>query len=274
MVDPLGAALMQALLEQQNCPCPRRENIDLEPGAAVEDTHWLAGRDEEWRHVGATPARGRASNTSMNLCSRMQQGKLDKPMFAVDAETAECSTSPWSRPLYGSPSSSESEVDVESAGSAISTMSTLPPLGDISQSSKLERSEQQPPKDAKALLEGGTAAAEGTLRLHLREIQNKDPDLVIIVRKINLLGFNSPVILQNYFEQFCPVERVHVAHCHVKCQHSEKKRLRPGRLGFVVLTNKNDARSVLAKGNVQQINGSPIHVTAFQQQDADIADLA
>lgn len=107
---------------------------------------------------------------------------------------------------------------------------------------------------------------EETLRAHLRELQKIEPERVVLVRKINRLGFESPAILEKHYSKFGKVQRVLVAHSHVKSQNRRFfSRLRPSGLGFVVMSKKEDADAILALGPQQTIGG---------ERDADSPDCA
>jgi hypothetical protein len=107
-----------------------------------------------------------------------------------------------------------------------------------------------------------------TLRDHLQELQDEDPALVIIVRKISKLGFQSPDLLRNYFEEYGEVGKILVAHSFVKPSNRRvKPRVRPAGLGFVVMTSRADADAVLCMGENQTIAGVPVQVLPYAQPE-------
>mmetsp|Transcript_62235 Transcript_62235/g.111198 ORF Transcript_62235/g.111198 Transcript_62235/m.111198 type:complete len:583 (+) Transcript_62235:64-1812(+) len=117
---------------------------------------------------------------------------------------------------------------------------------------------------------------EETLRTHLRELQKVSPDKVVLVRKINRLGFESPAALEAHYSQYGKVERVLVAHSHVKSQNRRfAARLRPSGLGFVVMSKKEEADAILALGAEQVVGGgvdhqgATIRVQRFQRRSDD-----
>jgi hypothetical protein len=88
----------------------------------------------------------------------------------------------------------------------------------------------------------------GTLRTHLSTLQNEDPMRVLIVRRINRLGFESDQALREYFTKLGNVRHVLVAHSRVK--PSAKRpvaRVRPAGIGFVVMATQEEANAVLAQ---------------------------
>lgn len=104
----------------------------------------------------------------------------------------------------------------------------------------------------------------GTLRKNLEALQEQNPMSILIVRRINRLGFNSSTFLEKHFAQFGDgVLHVLVAHSRVK--PSVKRpvaRVRPGGIGFVVMANHLDVDSLLAKKHV--IHGVTIQVQRYE----------
>mmetsp|Transcript_108857 Transcript_108857/g.209167 ORF Transcript_108857/g.209167 Transcript_108857/m.209167 type:complete len:581 (+) Transcript_108857:99-1841(+) len=120
---------------------------------------------------------------------------------------------------------------------------------------------------------------EETLRTHLRELQKVEPEKVVLVRKINRLGFESPAALRTHYSKYGKVEKVLVAHSHVKSQNRRfAARLRPSGLGFVVMSKKEEADAILAEGPEQVVAGGPDHAGAairvqrFQRRSEDAKD--
>merc|ERR1719161_3173488 len=78
----------------------------------------------------------------------------------------------------------------------------------------------------------------GSLRQDLELLRQRQPECVIIVRKIKKLGFESPQLLDKYFSQFGEVKELLVAHSHVKPTSKRPNgRVRPAALGFVVMAD-------------------------------------
>lgn len=121
----------------------------------------------------------------------------------------------------------------------------------------------------------------GTLRTHLERMNGEDPRCILVVRRINRLGFQSPTLLEEYFERFGGTRRVLVAHSRVKPSTKRPAyRIRPAGLGFVVMASPESAEQVV---NIQmhEINGVMIEVSYYKDragalglEDGDIDGLA
>ncbi|CAJ1336362.1 unnamed protein product [Effrenium voratum] len=124
--------------------------------------------------------------------------------------------------------------------------------------------------------EGSDANHSGdTLRMHLRSLLHVDSSRVLIVRKINRLGFSSPTILKEHFSWYGTVENVLVAHSRVKSgggQAGIVSRLRPSGLGFVVMSKAEEAEMILTQGNEQQVCGTVIRVQKFERRMSESLD--
>lgn len=113
------------------------------------------------------------------------------------------------------------------------------------------------------------AGVDESLRDHLRELADIDTKRVLMVRKINKLGLESSLFLKEYFSQFGSVEKVMVAHTRVRAKGLEKARIRPAPLGFVVLSNTEEANAALAQGAEHSVKGVDIGVFSFESHPAD-----
>lgn len=114
---------------------------------------------------------------------------------------------------------------------------------------------------------------EETVRTHLQLLQEVDPARVLLVRKINRLGFDSPDILKHHFSWFGAVEHILVSHSRMKwTQQSSTRvissRVRPSGMGFIVMASPQAAAAVLAHGLEQVVAGATILVQRFEQKDA------
>eukprot|EP00913_Durusdinium_trenchii_P031299 g29306.t1 len=96
----------------------------------------------------------------------------------------------------------------------------------------------------------------------------KDPDKLIIVRRINKLGFKASRKLKQYFGEFGTVVRVLIAHstCRDLKDTEGKVRQRPSSLGFVQLASAEAVRQALALGTEQEVEGAVILVQKFERQ--------
>jgi len=104
-----------------------------------------------------------------------------------------------------------------------------------------------------------------TLRTHLEILANEDPNRILLVRRINRLGFDSPLHLEKKFSEFGSVTRVFVAHSRVK--PSTKRpvpRVRPAGLGFVLMDTTEDAHSIARSGPQMTINNVNVEVKLYQ----------
>jgi len=104
-----------------------------------------------------------------------------------------------------------------------------------------------------------------TLRTHLEALAEEDANRILIVRRINRLGFESPQHLQKHFSDFGAVCRVFVAHSRVK--PSAKRpvpRVRPAGLGFVLMETAEDALKIANSGPQMMINDVSIEVKLYQ----------
>jgi hypothetical protein len=104
----------------------------------------------------------------------------------------------------------------------------------------------------------------------LNELQSEDPDKILIVRKINRLGFDSADVLKEHFEEFGKVSKVRLSNAHQK-EHSGHfhVRLRPSGIGFVVFESSGAAAKVLAEGETRVIQGVEVHLRAFERRRFD-----
>lgn len=114
-------------------------------------------------------------------------------------------------------------------------------------------------------VEGGE---QETLRKHLRELQQMEPNRILLVRKINRLGFQSPQKLEAYFSQFGTVSRVLIAHSHVRSQNRgvAVMRQRPSGLGFVVMSSSEEVEKIIDLGPEQVVEGASIRICRFERR--------
>jgi hypothetical protein len=121
-----------------------------------------------------------------------------------------------------------------------------------------------PPADVSSKLIGS-----GSLRQDLELLRQRQPECVIIVRKIKKLGFESPQILDEYFSHFGEVSELLVAHSHVKPTPKRPNgRVRPAALGFVVMANPEATKKAFSFGTEQTVGGVSIELAPFESFDA------
>merc|ERR1719161_15596 len=113
----------------------------------------------------------------------------------------------------------------------------------------------------------------GSMRQDLELLRQRQPDCVIIVRKIKKLGFESSQMLDEHFSQFGEVKELLVAHSHVKPTPKRPNgRVRPAALGFVVMATAEAAQNAFQAGADQMINGYIIELAPFDSFEAHYAD--
>jgi len=113
----------------------------------------------------------------------------------------------------------------------------------------------------------------GSLRQDLELLRERQPECVIIVRKIKKLGFESPQILDDHFSQFGEVKELLVAHSHVKPTSKRPNgRVRPAALGFVVMATPEATENAFKAGTDQMIAGVSIELAPFESFDSHYAE--
>jgi hypothetical protein len=109
-----------------------------------------------------------------------------------------------------------------------------------------------------------------TLGMYLTELQVEDPACVFIARRISRMGFRSREALLRHYSKYGKVKRVLVAHSRVKSY--QEFRIRPGSLGFIVMTTASSVQKIFAAGKDQTICGCTITLEPFSsaanRQDA------
>lgn len=108
-----------------------------------------------------------------------------------------------------------------------------------------------------------------SLRCNLEALHNLDCNRIVIVRKINRLGFESAKVMEAFFRKYGKVDRVLVSHSHAKCR---SLRFRPSGLGFLVMSTAEEAEAVLADGPEIQVSKSScetvvVNVQAYKPMD-------
>jgi hypothetical protein len=99
---------------------------------------------------------------------------------------------------------------------------------------------------------GGTGMTDGTLCDQLNSLETFDSSCIVVVRRINRFGFDSPRVLEAFLSKYGEVLRVLVPHSHVKSRNGGR-RLRPSALGFVVMGSAANVDAILAAGAEQSI---------------------
>merc|ERR1719281_1964562 len=108
----------------------------------------------------------------------------------------------------------------------------------------------------------------GSLRQDLELLRQRQPERVIIVRRIKKLGFESPQLLDMHFSQYGEVKELLVAHSHIKPSAKRPNgRVRPAALGFVVMADEEGAQNAFKAGEEQMIGGHGIELGSFESFD-------
>eukprot|EP00927_Polykrikos_kofoidii_P026574 TRINITY_DN23638_c0_g2_i1.p1 TRINITY_DN23638_c0_g2~~TRINITY_DN23638_c0_g2_i1.p1 ORF type:complete len:600 (-),score=81.05 TRINITY_DN23638_c0_g2_i1:103-1902(-) len=112
-----------------------------------------------------------------------------------------------------------------------------------------------------------------TISSHLRLLRETNQNCVVIVRKINRLGFESPTSLKEHYSKYGTVENVLVSHYRVKSTRSQKRvlssRLRPSGMGFVVMSRPEEVDLIIADGAHQTVASVNIVVQRFERKSID-----
>jgi len=113
----------------------------------------------------------------------------------------------------------------------------------------------------------------GSLRQDLELLRQRQPECVIIVRKIKKLGFESPQILDDHFSQYGEVKELLVAHSHVKPTSKRPNgRVRPAALGFVVMATPEGTHNAFKGGTNQIIGDVSVELAPFESFDSHYAE--
>jgi hypothetical protein len=81
-------------------------------------------------------------------------------------------------------------------------------------------------------------------------------------------------MLEDHYKNYGSVERVLVAHSHVKSPYRRYvKRLRPSGLGFVVMSTIAEVDAILADGAEQLVAGALIKVQRFERRGDEMDAL-
>lgn len=107
-----------------------------------------------------------------------------------------------------------------------------------------------------------------TLRTNLRDLSLCEHTHVIMVRKINRLGIDSPALLEAHFSKYGPVQRVMVSHSRAKSifGRAGAARVRPAGLGFLIMSRAEDVDAILASGPEHNVEGALITTSRFESR--------
>jgi hypothetical protein len=113
-----------------------------------------------------------------------------------------------------------------------------------------------------------------TLSTSLQLLAKEDPSTLLIVRRINKLGFKAVRALKRHFSAYGAVERVLVAHSITRKKGDMQTHLRrrPSSLGFVQMVDAEAVIAALDGGSEQEINGANICVQKFERQNMQLQE--
>lgn len=167
-------------------------------------------------------------------------------------------------PLMGMPASAEWMPPVAMSPVTVAQPHSYTPLGVV------RPDPQQSTAEARIEEFGETDDSKETLRTNLRDLSEIDPARVVMVRKINRLGLESPGLLEAYFSKFGHVERVMVSHSRAKSIFGRPAaRLRPAGLGFLVMGCSEHAEAILEAGAEHEIQGASVCASRFESRSID-----
>lgn len=129
-----------------------------------------------------------------------------------------------------------------------------------SQGLQAQMPSKQPPR-------GAANRQVQTLSTSLQMLSREDADVLLIVRRINKLGFKAGRRLKQHFSQYGTVIRVLVAHS--TCRPSDsgsQARKRPSSLGFIHMSKPQDVAQILSLGPEHEVEGVSIRVQRFERQ--------
>jgi len=106
-------------------------------------------------------------------------------------------------------------------------------------------------------------------------LKPEDPATLLIVRRINKLGFKAERALLKYFTTYGPVKKVLLAHSTVRLYNGSNVmeiKQRPSNMAFIQMSSAEVVLRILALGDTHQVEGTQIGVQRFEQQDKDHRD--
>jgi hypothetical protein len=106
-----------------------------------------------------------------------------------------------------------------------------------------------------------------TLRDQLRLLKDRDHRCVIMVRKIQYLGFSASELLADYFGTFGSVQDVLVPQSQARSAKApqETVRQRPAHLGFVIMESAAGVEAAFAAGAEHIVGGAAIILEPFDE---------
>jgi hypothetical protein len=110
------------------------------------------------------------------------------------------------------------------------------------------------------------ANPEEGLKAHLRHLTCENEDCIIMVRKISKLGLESASLLEVFFSRYGAVKRILVSHVHEKVKGTDRVKIRPAGIAFVVLESADAVAAAYAAGTEQKVLGVTINIGPFESK--------
>jgi len=117
-----------------------------------------------------------------------------------------------------------------------------------------------------AVRSGSDHSMPQTLSESLQTLADVDPECLLVVRRINKLGFKAGRFLKQHFQLYGAVRKVLVATSLVRKTQSSHHR--PSSMGFVHMASAVAVHEILAMGGEQEVQGCLIRVQRFDRHDA------
>jgi len=125
-------------------------------------------------------------------------------------------------------------------------------------------------KDLKSFPEAdGLEGDEFSLRSYLNYLKQIDAGRILLVRKINRLGFDSSAVLTAHYSAYGQLEHVFVPRSRSVARSQSSRpfvRKRPSGIGFVVMGDSEAVDAILQDGEVQCVAGVSVHLQRFRRQ--------
>lgn len=115
----------------------------------------------------------------------------------------------------------------------------------------------------------GADGEESSLRSYLNYLKQIDSGRILLVRKINHLGFDSAAVLTSHYTAYGSVEHVFVPRSRSVARSQSNRpfvRKRPSGIGFVVMGECQAVDAILQDGEAQSVGGVTVYLQRFRRQ--------
>lgn len=146
-------------------------------------------------------------------------------------------------------------------------MTSKAPIFQPSSSSDAFQSPQSELQPVQVSIADCLSQEKESLSTNLRELDKMDAARILIVRRINRLGLESPTWLRAHFSQYGIVDKVLVAHSRGKPTNTGTARVRTAGIGFIVMSKAEDVQAILSTGAEQAVNGVMISVQPYEVRE-------